>query len=1597
MKKIFGLCTLAVLCALLFSGCAGKTNQPYNENLIKNGGFETVEDEIPENWTLDRYDTTMSADNCKAAESANAPEGKYVLCIESEDFNDARFIQEVSVQGNAYYKLSAKVKTESTEQRTNPTGANIGFLQTYCRSEFVQNDTDWTEITLYGKTEKNMKSVTVALRLGYYSADCKGIAYFDDVRFERVKEVPEGVDVASIETFEFSSDTGNKTTGSASNIKLQTVTRGIAYFAFVMLFVALAMRYKEKFTPKTAYIIIGAALVIRLIASVMYTGFKVDINCFAAWGQRMASVGPFAFYADNYFCDYPPLYMLVLGLISLVSPSVSLAQGVGLMFLKLPAIICDIIAAVLIVKKAKKYAGENVAAILGALYAILPTAILNSAVWGQVDSILVLFMMLSFMLIDEDKFGPSVIVYSVGMLFKPQAVLFGPVMLFAAAREFGVIYDCFKQDNGKEGSKRLANGFGGLVISILLFLVLSLAMKNGQSISWLWEKYMGTFSSYDYATLSSFGLMGLLGGQWVKNSTASPVGITFGTLGTLLTLIIIFSAVVLFVLAWKKRKRIPTQFFWLFGAYVLAGVVTVSARTHERYIFPVILMLIFSFAYFGDRRLLNLSIGYAFINFVNTAVVLYLYEGTGQYMKNKEPLMIVGSVITVALFAYLAYVTFEICMGREKKEKEKPEMAEVKSDTKTENGRLNALFARRKFTLPRVKGKDIIICLLITALYAAVAFTKLGDTKAAQSQWHTGVSQSYALCDLGEETLIDGISINSSSAGRVKVYTSLDKENYTLAGETVLSYYSSGEWTDGEINAANARYVKLVPAGAVKINEVVLLSGGKTVTPKSTEQEVNPVDSANTADAMFDAQESFGVQYSKPETAWASGGTYRVTLENGGSVSGIAGFPASPEVSGTLEIKIPGDITVGYLDVSGSAWCRGEILGDADGLTGDTYEIFTNEGHVSLNELVFLDENGEPMKIKSVTDESGNAAMGDILNAFDEQDKYTEYMQVKEETDTGKGWNITSNADWVVADFGETKHIDRGYFYLSVCTGNFVVYYSNDGINWSDGERHNVEPGQLYYWHGLPSDGGTYADLNARYVAVCAESKNMRIIEMGFFENKGDEKVIKIKEVRSAFEGENGGNKIFDEQALVPTRPSYMNSMYFDEIYHARTAYENLNGLSIYEWTHPPLGKDLMSLSISVFGMTPFGWRFAGTLAGVLMVPAMFFIGLLMFRKTTWAAMLAAIMSLDGMHFVQTRLATIDSYGVLFIILMFLFMYWYYSISFYDVPLKKTFLPLGLCGLSFGLGAASKWICLYAGAGLAVIFFITLFRRYGEYRLAKQCVKDAEGEEKKYLQKIVNTFPLYTAETILFCIGVFIIVPLIIYCVSYYPYFRVAGETRPWYKIILDNQSAMFNYHSKLQATHPYQSDWYTWPVIYRPMYYYAGKELTDPSKVECISAFGNPIIWYMGLAATVLGLAQLVRRIAGAKQIKAESAESGFLKIFSSGDENLADWGERDTRLLLFLALGVACNLLPWVGISRCIFIYHYFATVPFIMMFTVYMFRNICRKNKKAGAVLIGIFMLAALILFIMFKPVWTGTAVSKEYVRTYLRWFKSWVFGV
>ena len=483
--------------------------------------------------------------------------------------------------------------------------------------------------------------------------------------------------------------------------------------------------------------------------------------------------------------------------------------------------------------------------------------------------------------------------------------------------------------------------------------------------------------------------------------------------------------------------------------------------------------------------------------------------------------------------------------------------------------------------------------------------------------------------------------------------------------------------------------------------------------------------------------------------------------------------------------------------------------------------------------------------------------------------------------------------------------------------------------------RHTIEKESVFEWEMIDIDVP-----NAEKVTFSTEGK-VQIIEAAFVDKNGQ----LITDLDNS--------PIFDEQELVPDRSTYLNGTYFDEIYHARTAYEFVHGIEVYEWTHPPLGKVLISIGIEIFGMTPFGWRIIGTLFGIFMIPAIYLFAKKMFGRTDITAFCAVLFTFDFMHFAQTRISTIDVYVTFFIILMYLFMLMYYRMSFYDTPLRKTFVPLGLCGICFGLGAASKWTGLYAGAGLAVIFFITLYRRYKEYEYA--LAQSHQSSSKAENKHIIECFPKYAKSTVLFCVIFFVLIPAAIYLLSYIPFMNSNGTGIAG---VIKNQTDMFRYHSNVTQEHSFSSSWYQWPIMYRPIWFYSGT-VSDTVK-EGISSFGNPLVWWVGIPAFFY------------------TAYMAFAK--------------RD-KSALFLTIGYLAQLLPWIPVTRITFIYHYFPCVPFVAMMLAYSAKNILGEKKWGIWVLVG-YALLAVILFAMFYPVLSGHPVEVEYVKNFLKWSSKWV---
>ena len=570
------------------------------------------------------------------------------------------------------------------------------------------------------------------------------------------------------------------------------------------------------------------------------------------------------------------------------------------------------------------------------------------------------------------------------------------------------------------------------------------------------------------------------------------------------------------------------------------------------------------------------------------------------------------------------------------------------------------------------------------------------------------------------------------------------------------------------------------------------------------------------------------------------------------------------------------------------------------------------------------------------------------------------------------GYTSTAAGESIVLDLGETREDFHIYYYGGISNTAFSFAFSDDGVTY--GEEHDAffDQGECFKWQALRKpvykDGevkgatGDMLTFSGRYVRVTFQGAGSALWEVAAVDGTGTPYPVVSETASGAREGRaDDPNAIADEQDTVPEKPSYMNSMYFDEIYHARTGYEHAHSLYTYETTHPPLGKVFMSLCIRLMGMTPFAWRFAGALTGVLMLPALYLLAKQLLRKTRWAFLCTFLLATDCMHFTQTRIATIDSFPVLFIILMFLCMARWTRMSFYHTKLSRTLVPLALSGMFMGLAIASKWIGCYSAVGLAVLFFARFYSLWRQSRFAQ-----AHRDEHPAFARAADSFARNGAITIAACCVFFVAVPVVIYCLSYIPYLSAYGEVTfslKTFQRILDAQIYMFEYHKNLVAEHYFASPWYEWPLIVKPMWYYQA-DFKGAGMASSILSFGNPAVWWTGLVGILFVLGYSVYRNA-----------LPALRIVTGRDDEF-------DRAMPVIAVGFLSAYLPWVLVSRLTFIYHYFASVPFIILATAQGLRYLERRAPRATHVLMGVLCVAALALFVAFYPLASGVEVPRAW---------------
>ena len=520
-----------------------------------------------------------------------------------------------------------------------------------------------------------------------------------------------------------------------------------------------------------------------------------------------------------------------------------------------------------------------------------------------------------------------------------------------------------------------------------------------------------------------------------------------------------------------------------------------------------------------------------------------------------------------------------------------------------------------------------------------------------------------------------------------------------------------------------------------------------------------------------------------------------------------------------------------------------------------------------------------------------------------------------------QSFHVFSAGESQVFALGDAADVSRFSYYPGPETGSYKLEFSSDGERFIAAADLSHGSADVFKWKD--AELNEHVCRGVRYIRITAKNEQY-LGEIALRDENGE--LIPLT---------GGAAELTDEQSIVPDYMTYMNSSYFDEVYHPRTAFENLEGVYPYEVSHPPLGKLIIALGMRLFGVTPFGWRFCGTLFGVLMLPVLYVFLKKMFGGLTVPLCGTVLLASDFMHFTQTRIATIDTYAVFFMLLMYLFMYLYVT--------EGKPRHLALSGLFFGIGAACKWTCIYSGAGLAVIWLLYRIRR----------LREGEG------------FGAFI-KNCLFCVVFFVLIPCCIYYASYYPYGTASGMsgvgmffTKDYAKIVLHNQDFMFNYHAYLDSEHPYSSRWYMWLLNIRPILYY--RQSYTGGYISAFGAFVNPILCWAGLIAMLF---------------------TGYLAF------------ARRDRVSLFILIAYLAQLLPWVIIKRTTFEYHYFQAAVFLIFALCRIF-SMMEINLRGWRLRVCGLTALSVLLFVMFYPAISGKLTGKALLHGLCGWLPTWPF--
>ena len=663
MKKIalITICLLLIVCC--FAGCSQKTTE-YGEEILSNGTFEGNN---LNGWSRVYGSSDTASPKLESVRDtydyANLV-GKYYLSVEASHYSG--FTARVSVEKNKFYYLSAYVRIKSAISADDTfAGAFVAIDSDYESASAVKKDktSEFEKIGVYFNSGNNT-SVLVRFGVGVEDHHASGTADFDNISLTKVTP-PVGELIYTL------SDGGDPDAYNASYktqsegklyMVLASVLGGLCLFAAYAAFRSLMSKKGAFLSPEdanrpvpffksSAFILILCELVgfaLRLILiNFVYGGSTMD--GYVADANGLLSLGASKYYFENKVLT-PIGSLYVIWMLAKLADPLGLTIGdIGFsIFLKIPAVLADLVIIFLIYMLANRKYNQYISAIFAGLYAVIPTFFFLSAGWGAYASIGVLFLLLSLTSILDRHFIRSIAFYSVALLFSTEVLLVLPLLLAY------YVYVFCKSDDYKMHISASVTAAIILLYVVSIPFILSHFTAGHPFI--VVKRYCQAFFAPNGFTENAFSLYGIFGFGAAAADTASFV---FNWIFVMLMMGYIG------FLFFKSGSRLDLILLCAF-AFVFTAVMTSAVDALLLY-FSLALLLVYGMIT-GDRRVLKLFGGFTMTTLLNTGYTMMIggYFGEGAaadvvFMSGADPMLVIFSLVNVAMLAYFAYVTFDIC------------------------------------------------------------------------------------------------------------------------------------------------------------------------------------------------------------------------------------------------------------------------------------------------------------------------------------------------------------------------------------------------------------------------------------------------------------------------------------------------------------------------------------------------------------------------------------------------------------------------------------------------------------------------------------------------------------------------------------------------------------------------------------------------------------------------------------------------------------------------------------------------------------------------------------------------------------------------